>query len=540
MILEECKVIITCSGLGSRLGEYTEYTNKSLVRVGSKAVISHIIDNYPVGTNFVITLGHYGDHVKQYIEIAHPKLNVEFIDVENYHGDGSSLGRSLLSAKKAIGTSFIFNACDTITDGIIPENSDHNKVWVVASKNNSAVYRTVQCSGTNVCALLEKGESVSDAPVYIGKCYIKDAKSFWDNLEEILAKSNNSEISDCHVINKMIKSSNRVFSIQYAPFWYDIGNLNDLKTTRTTLGDNTNVLDKYNESIFFIEEFVIKFFNDETVLKNRVERSKILDSCTPTVIDHSKNFMKYKLVNGDILCNNKNLNGDLIYEMLNYSNSCMWSNSKSNTNSLEIENLCRKFYIEKTKKRVEMFTSTRNIKDDIDIINGVSVESVNKLLDRACSLGLLSGVMGNFHGDFILENIIFDNKGFTFIDWRQDFAGEIELGDVYYDLAKLNHNIYFNHSIIRDGGYLCEIESNNKSNNNNSVSVDLMCSHKLLSAKKGLVSFCKDNNFSMKKIEMLTGIIWINMSPLHDKLLGDFLFYFGKLQLHKSIIGYYN
>ena len=534
MILEECKVIITCSGLRSRLGEYTEYTNKSLVRVGNKAVISHIIDNYPSGTNFVITLGHYGDHVKQYIDIAHPELNVEFIDVDNYHGAGSSLGRSLLSTKKVIGSSFIFNACDTITDGVIPKDSENNKVWVVASKNNSAVYRTIQCSGNNVYTILEKGASVSAAPVYIGKCYIKDAKSFWGNLEEILTKNNSPEVSDCHVINKMIKNDNKEFSSQYAPFWYDIGNLNDLKTTRSILGDNTNVLDKYNESIFFIKNFVIKFFNDETVLKNRVKRSKILDSCTPTIIDHSKNFMKYEKVDGDILCSNKQLDDKLIYKLLTFSNNCMWKKSKNNKSSLETELLCRKFYMEKTKKRVEMFTSSRNTSDNIDIINGVSVDSVNELLDNACNLGLLSGTMGNFHGDFILENIIFDDKEFTFIDWRQDFAGEIILGDVYYDLAKLNHNIHFNHAIIRNGGFLCEIE------NNNAISVDLMCSHKLLSAKKGLVDFCKDNNFSMKKIEMLTGIIWINMAPLHDKLLGDFLFYFGKLQLYKAISGYYN
>ena len=182
-----------------------------------------------------------------------------------------------------------------------------------------------------------------------------------------------------------------------------------------------------------------------------------------------------------------------------------------------------------------MFTLTRNIIDSTDVINGLEVDSISNLLDSAIKLGLLSGTMGNFHGDFILENIIFDDKGFTFIDWRQDFAGDIILGDTYYDLAKLNHNIHFNHEIIRKGGFLCEIESNNSC-----VSVDLMCSHKLLSSKKGLVDFCKDNNFSMEKVEMLTGIIWINMSPLHDKLLGDFLFYFGKLQLYKSINGYYN
>ena len=47
------KVLITTSGIGSRLGDLTDFTNKSLVRIGDKPAISHIIDMYPVDTNFV-------------------------------------------------------------------------------------------------------------------------------------------------------------------------------------------------------------------------------------------------------------------------------------------------------------------------------------------------------------------------------------------------------------------------------------------------------------------------------------------------------
>ena len=43
----EYKVLITTSGLGSRLGELTDYTNKSLVRVTDKPAISNIIESYP-------------------------------------------------------------------------------------------------------------------------------------------------------------------------------------------------------------------------------------------------------------------------------------------------------------------------------------------------------------------------------------------------------------------------------------------------------------------------------------------------------------
>jgi NDP-sugar pyrophosphorylase family protein len=53
-------VLITTSGIGSRLGEYTNYTNKSLIRVGDKFAICHIIDKFdPTTTRFVITLGYH-------------------------------------------------------------------------------------------------------------------------------------------------------------------------------------------------------------------------------------------------------------------------------------------------------------------------------------------------------------------------------------------------------------------------------------------------------------------------------------------------
>jgi len=64
------KVVITTSGVGSRLGKITDYTNKCLVRVGKKPAISHIIESYPKETDFVITIGYFGNQVKDFLEIA--------------------------------------------------------------------------------------------------------------------------------------------------------------------------------------------------------------------------------------------------------------------------------------------------------------------------------------------------------------------------------------------------------------------------------------------------------------------------------------
>ena len=94
--MADYKVLITTSGLGSRFGNLTDYTNKALIRVADKPAISYIIESYPQDTEFVITLGHFGSHVKQFLQLAYPNYNFTFVEIDKYKGEGSSLGYSIL------------------------------------------------------------------------------------------------------------------------------------------------------------------------------------------------------------------------------------------------------------------------------------------------------------------------------------------------------------------------------------------------------------------------------------------------------------
>ena len=128
--MADYKVLITTSGIGSRLGKLTDFTNKSLVRIGDKPAISHIIEYYPEDTSFVITLGHFGFYVKEFLELAYPNKDFTFIKVDNFEGQGSSLGHSILQAKSELQCPFIFHASDTIlTKKDISLNMDSN--WCV-------------------------------------------------------------------------------------------------------------------------------------------------------------------------------------------------------------------------------------------------------------------------------------------------------------------------------------------------------------------------------------------------------------------------
>ena len=116
---------------------------------------------------------------------------------------------------------------------------------------------------------------------------------------------------------------------------------------------------------------------------------------------------------------------------------------------------CTKFYKGKTYERIELFYKNFEKNDNAVLINGERMPLLRDLLNKIDWNSLCKGKPGRFHGDFHFENILWSEKEgkFTFLDWRQDFAGDIEIGDIYYDLAKLMHGIIVNHGVIASDNY---------------------------------------------------------------------------------------
>ena len=212
------KVLITASGLGSRLGNLTKFTNKGLVRIGKKPALSYIIESYPDDVEFVVTLGHYGNQVEQFLNLAYPDKKITYVTVENYDGPGSSLLYSMSLCKDELQCPFIFHSCDTVVE---KEEFDFSSNWVAGHKNGSSFqYRTLNVRNESLLKINEKGEEFFDY-VYIGLCGIKDYELFWKYTDEILEETTISSLSDCHVLTKMMDHSE--FSVVDYKTWYDIG-----------------------------------------------------------------------------------------------------------------------------------------------------------------------------------------------------------------------------------------------------------------------------------------------------------------------------
>ncbi len=516
------KVLITCSGLGQRMGIYTKYTNKSLLKIGDNYVLDYIIELFKNINNveFVITLGYYGDFIKQYIELAYSHLNVTFVTIDKYSGIGSSLAYSLLKVKDIIQEPFIYITCDTIIKDKLNYDKNYkitsNKVYV--NKHNSSLnYASIICNKNNVLSFNHKNNQNFDY-IYIGKSEIYDYEIFWNELEKVYnADKNNSSIGDVDVYINMLK--NTKFQYKVVENYYDSGNVS-IFNSKISKNNEYDVLVKADESISFQKETVVKFFHDKTKNLKRVERQKYLNNIIPKIIANTENFHIMEKI--PVRPISENIENDIIKRLLDWANVNLWIKNDKPENFYET---LYKFYYDKTMTRVKMALENSNI-NDYTTINKKYIGTIHELIS-SIDFGLLCNADAyNYHGDFILENILMKDNKFLLIDWREDFGGDLKNGDIYYDLSKLKHNIYLNHKNIEDGLFSIADEENN------SCTVTLKCNYNLISQIKQFEEFVTNNNFNNDKINIIMSLIWINMAPLHDYPLSAFLFNFGKYNLY--------
>lgn len=517
------KVLITTSGTGSRLGDITKYTNKSLVKVGKRPAISYIIESYPKDTEFVITVGYHGEQVRDFLKLVYPDRHFTFVEVDKYEGPGTSLGYSMLQAASRLRCPFIYHACDTIVEGKkIPAPKTN---WIGGFRGEgSSHYASFNVVNNVVQQMYDKGMLNPDF-LHIGLVGIQDHGAFWKALKDLYQKDpKNTALNDVEAIQKLLEEGKQ-FKVVGFEKWHDIGNVESLNKAREEITDSFRILDKSDESIFIFDKSVVKFFADEKMVAQRVARARLLKGLVPDIEGFTKNFYRYKYAKGHLY--SKVATPVDFSRFLQWAEKNLWKPSREVSDEAFRE-ICHNFYYTKTVERVEKFLKTRSVKDKEMFINGEKVPTVKKMLGMVDFVELCNTQQTGFHGDFILDNLLKSGSGYTLLDWRQNFGGLLKAGDIYYDLSKLNHNLTVNHEIINKDLFTIEV-------NQDGVICDILRKDNLVQCQKELFRFLEDNGYSAKRVKILTAIIWLNMSPLHHHPFDLFLFYFGKLSLWRAL-----
>jgi hypothetical protein len=213
--------------------------------------------------------------------------------------------------------------------------------------------------------------------------------------------------------------------------WTDIG---DADAYRRAVADVSGYdWTKTNEATFIEGDRVVKYFDDEQVLRTRVARQHDLGCTVPTLLDSTKNMMAYEYVPGptmyEYLDHDRWRARSVVLDLLDWAEAELWIPRKFYGHT---QQAALAFYLRKTWDRIKM------LEPGLQRVASSAFSSVNfPQLEQACTRVRPARI----HGDFNFGNIIVpstgDGRHFVGIDWRGDFGGQVDWGDMRYDVGKL-------------------------------------------------------------------------------------------------------
>jgi dTDP-glucose pyrophosphorylase len=518
------KVCILAAGVGTRMSPLTDKINKSLLPVDFKAVLSHIIEKFDPEVEIVIAVGHLKETIIDYLECAYSDRTFTIVEVDRYTGEGSGPGYSLMQCKRYLDSPFIFFASDTVVLEDIPPPSEN---WLgVSAIDDSEPYCTAEICKNRVVGLEDK--TINDNEnAFIGLAGINAHEVFFDALE----KNNEIKAGELQVSNGFSALIGCELVPEYFT-WHDTGNMEGYTKANEAMSTSDVDFDfsKKDEFLYFVGNNVIKFFADETIIRNRHERALILGDLCPTISVLKKNFYSYKMVSGEVLYDV--IDDGIMEKLLAWLDENLWVKVSLNSSQLRAFKLaCSDFYYKKTIKRLKQYHERHSLIDEASSINGVTVPSIEELFNSIDWADISIGIPSNFHGDLQFDNVLLKNdSNFLLLDWRQDFSGFVDYGDQYYDFAKLNGGMKVSYKLIKQGHF-----SYSKDDKGN-VKIEHKTPEALVTGREKFITFLDNKGIDMCKVNILTSLIYLNMSPMHNEPFDHFIYNLGKLNLYRSLI----
>ena len=501
-------VLILSAGVGTRLSKLTTHVNKALLPINNEAIISIIINKFPKDYDFIITLGYKGEELKEFLEFRFPTRNFKFVNVPNYSNSESGPGTTALLCEEYLKRPFYFIVSDCILDSPIP-HLDGN--WLgVQETSYPEKYSTMKLDKHDRILDFKQKSENGHKLAFTGIASIWDYDVFWKELKSNIEKGE---------IVSAFKNINRYSGFKGKSLkWFDTGNLDDLNLTKKYFNDTPISLEKNTGQISYVGDDFIKFNPNSKTIKNISKRAKKLKNLIPENFTSSNHFIKYKWMEGQTLYE---LDSFKIYsKFLSYFENLIKGVEMKPTS---IQNVS-KFYIEKTKSRVDSFIEVngQSYLDNPFVINGISCKPMSEHIGSIdVDKFKFSKNYDLFHGDLQFDNIVYDetSKKFFYIDWRESFAEDTESGDIYYDLAKLYGGLIFNYFDIKSKK-IFDLQKGDLI-----VNFKIESSESISRFKKIYEDWLKENGFDIKYVKFLTGIIFLNMSPLHDEEFGKILWF---------------
>jgi dTDP-glucose pyrophosphorylase len=496
-------VIIPTAGLGSRMGNYTKNLNKALLPYKERPVLAHIIDNFPRDTRFIIPVGHLKQQIIDFCSVAYSDRNIEFVDIIDYTSDKSGTGYTLLQCRDLIAAPFWYVPCDTyFEETVVGKVSDSDCYFVrPVPEQDSQLYTMFDIgTGFTITDIRFKQSTPKFWTAFTGLMYINDYTEFFTTL----ADSNSNEFIG------IIKLGSDTASLNT---WLDFGSpvIYQTELSKSQKFDFT----KKDEVTYICNNRVVKWWLDGSIAKKKYDKVTANPSVFPDNCQHNGNYMAYDFFPGQTLYEFNN--PAAFTPLLDWLEKEVWIDS-----NIDIKSESTEFYKTKSLQRINKFLEKYPNLTTITVIDGVAVKDYSYYLNKIDWEYLATVTRPGFlHGDLQFDNIVLsEDLEFKIIDWRHEFAGLVEYGDIYYDLAKMAGGLIINYANIKQHNFDIEIDRD-------TVTLSIPSIDHIAVYQEQLKKYILDNNLDYNKVQQLVPIIFWNMSPLHTAPFDLFLWYLG-------------
>ena len=510
MLKQKSGVILTAAKVDDGLSQLFGEISPALIPVNGRPLIFHQIENFikiDVDTIY-ISVGYKKDRLIELVQNYYQeRIKIVFIEVDYNLAPGNSLISCLKEVESGM---VIINLGDTF----LPSSNyvdDSNKVYISKSINQSKRWSKVNLSEKQIVSFYEKDE-VADFAL-IGAYVISEVI----NIDlSFINEGDNYEITD---ILKLCKLDFKG-EIEYG--WLDFGHIDKYQSSKKRLlearGFNSLEFNDLLGTITKRSKNVNKFLKEIDWQLNVPNELKVL---SPRILDYSigKNpfiemeYYSYPTISELWLY--ASFDEAVLERVISktYEILLCFEKHKETVSSKSYHHI----YIEKTQNRITELKSENSkfsnlLKSDYININGVKLKNWNLLKGE---IELLVPELYNenhncfIHGDFCFSNILFDiNSGIVRIIDPRGIWGEDRNGDIKYDIAKLRHSVNGDYDfIVQD---LFDI----KEKPNNEINYRIFNSDKHIYLKRFFDGLLEEK-FNLKHIQLIEGLLFLSMIPLH-------------------------
>lgn len=512
------QLIVLMAGKGTRLYPLTLTTPKCLLSIRQKPAIYNmivpLINKGLRDITFVVNSDNK-NILEKFMNNSFSNLNITF----NYviQDDFKGPGEALRLTRKYINKKVILLLGDTLVT--YPTNYSKSFIAVQRVKNDEKQkYCIVESNKEDgITKLVNKPTNIVESDkAAIGLYYFDN----FELLKKILSKKIIKETGEIELSDYFIKYMEKEsMYIKEVYNWQDIGNLESYRNAI----NNTFNCRNFN-SLYLDELSVLHKKSTYEKVKSEINWFKEIentdyDKLTPKFYHNNLFENEYAIEFYDYLTLNEyftfyplySFNKEYIFE--NLFNKLNNIYLKNKIYSLSFKDFMNEMLINKTKKRLSDWDREDLIEAEDIIINGKKYFGIKKVLrklesriEKICSDSI--NYISIIHGDPAFSNILFSPRSMIYklIDPRGNFCVDTMYGDYRYDIAKLRHCYHGRYDEIINDLF-------NVSNEKNKIKLKFFKDNDFEIYDKILLK----NKININDIEIIEGLFFISMIPLHSE-----------------------